>query len=80
MSHDGGAQGNFEVAITGQDGPLIQATVTMTGTIPAATQTLHVVYDPRSGKPVSVQPWRNLGIFVLGELARQTGGKPPGAH
>ena len=75
MDHAGGAHGNFEVAITGHDGPLVQATVTLRGTIPAGGVTLAVVYDPRSGKPVSVSPWRNLGVFVLAELARQTGGK-----
>ena len=69
-SHDQGSS-NFEVTITGRQGDLVEAEVTITETIPKGGVTLRVVFDPHRSQVVSVTPWRNLGCFVTEELSRQ---------
>jgi len=72
--HDPITPHNFEVAVTGHEGRLVRATVTISETIPAGGIELSVLWDPDRGAVVEVKPWRNLGQFILEALAAKAGG------
>ncbi len=72
--HDPVTPRNFDVAVDGHEGRLVRATVTLHETIPTGGLTLSVLWDPDRGEATSVTPFRNLGQFVLEELAKQAGG------
>jgi len=79
MAHDPTVPHNFDISIQGTEGDTVRARVTLNETIPPGGITLDVVWDKRYGRLVSVEPWRNLGIFVIDALAAKAGGAKP-AH
>lgn len=75
MAQDPTIPHNFHVTVDSNDGDRAHLTVKLDETIPPGGLTLKVVWDTASGRIVSVDPWRNLGMFVLDEIARQTGSR-----
>jgi hypothetical protein len=75
MAHDSTVPQNFHVTVDSKEGSRAHLTVKLDQTIPPGGLTLSVVWDTAAGKVVSVSPWRNLGEFVLAEIATKTGSK-----
>jgi hypothetical protein len=75
MAQDQTVPHNFHVTVDSTEGRKAHLTVKLDETIPVGGLTLAVVWDKEAGRIVSVSPWRNLGQFVIGEIARQTGSK-----
>jgi|GEM_PF-1897748 len=73
MAHDPTVPHNFHVTVDSNEGTRAHITVRLDETIPAGGLTLDVVWDTKTGRIVSVTPWRNLGEFVIAEIARATG-------
>jgi len=75
MAHDPTVPQNFHVTVSSNEGRRAHLTVKLDETIPSGGLELDVVWDTEAGRIISVTPWRNLGVFVLQEIARQTGSK-----
>ena len=73
MAQDPTVPHNFHVTVDSNEGRNAHLPVKLDQTIPPGGLTLAVVWEREAGRIVSVNPWRNLGQFVIGEIARQTG-------
>ncbi len=73
-SHDPVTPHNYTVQVQGHEGDLVRVTVHVSQTVPAGGLELDVLWDPKAGRALSVSPYRNLGEFITGAIAREAGG------
>lgn len=73
-SHDPITPHNYSVHVEGPEGAYLRVKVSIHETVPAGGLELDVLWDPTTGQPVSVTPWRNLGQFISEAIAHEAGG------